>query len=251
MTLITFDVERDWRARELSKEEMERRRGPDFPYSKEPEFYMIKKAVPELLKLLSKHESDAIFFVTGETARHEPSLVKKIADCSTIGVHTHPYHHKEFRGDHPNEADKDRLADYPPKLIKKMVQRDIEELRNIGVEPEIFRSGKLSIDLEALKVIKKLGLSDSSIELIGFTNFSNLFLYNNIRGYLKETPVTLNPSYVHDNSRLYPLHHIFRGCLILHPAVFGNENIPKEERDEWFKRLESFLENKSSSTSKH
>lgn len=243
VTLITFDLERDWRAREFPPEVEARKRGPDFPYSPEPSFSMIKKSVPRILDLLEKYRVRSIFFVTGEAAEQEPQLVKKIAKNHEIGVHTHPHCHPEFKGKHVNDTAKDNITLYPEDQIEKMIRRDHEQIVDLGINPKIFRSGKLDIDYKTLKIVKKLGLNDSSIELIGPRNFSNLWLYKKAMDLLEESSVTLNPAHIHDNKRFYPLHWIFNGCLILHPTVFGNVNIDKQKREDWFRRLEEFLKN--------
>lgn len=237
---LTFDVERDWRGREIPDWEEKGLRGENFPYSSEPSFSMIKRSIPQILSLLEENNAQAVFFVTGEVAEHEPDLVDKIiAARHDLGVHTHPFYHPEFKGEHVNDTSKDNLADYSPAEIEIMIRRDLESIQNLGVEPKVFRAGKLSVNLETLKVVKEIGVDDSSIELIGPSNFSNLFLYSKALSLLEERPVTLNPAFIHDDRWFYPLHWIFDGSLILHPQPFGNTNIDSDRKEKWFRNLEA------------
>lgn len=243
----TFDTERDWRAHEFSQAEKERRRGPDFPKSNFPSYEMDKRAVPQLLDRLKTHGVKAIFFVTGEFCDHNPGLVGDIDEAGhDLGVHTHPQLHPEFKGDHVNDLKAGMLADYDSCEIRAMVGRDYDKLRKTGVDTEHFRAGNLSFSLDVARQLQDVGLThDHSIRMAIAKDVSNIPLYLRVRRLgLKETPVVLNPAYIHrpEHNQLKPYHYIFSavfgGTLNLHPMVFGNENL---DLCEDYRRLEQYL----------
>ncbi|WP_247009120.1 polysaccharide deacetylase family protein [Halorientalis litorea] len=243
----TFDTERDWRAHEFSQAEKERRRGPDFPKSGSPSYEMDQRALPQLLDLLGTHDVKAIFFVTGEFCEYNPGLVGDIdAAGHDLGVHTHPQLHPAFEGDHVNDLDAGMLADYDSPDIHTMIGRDYDMLREAGVDTDHFRAGNLSFSLDIARQLKALGLThDHSIRMAIAKDVAKIPLYLRVRRLgLRETPVVLNPAYIHraEHNRLKPYHHVFSaafgGTLNLHPMVFGNENL---DLDDDYRRLEQYL----------
>jgi peptidoglycan/xylan/chitin deacetylase (PgdA/CDA1 family) len=226
---------------------MERRRGPDFPKVGSPSYEMDQRAIPQLLELLDAHNVKSIFFVTGEFCEYNPGLVGDIADAGhELGVHTHPQLHPEFDGDHQNDIEAGMLADYANPDIHAMIGRDYDMLRDTGVETDQFRAGNLSLSLDVARQLKDLGLThDHSLRMAIAKDVRKIPLYLQVRRLgLEETPVVLNPAYIHraEHHRLKPYHHVFSavfgGTLNLHPMVFGNEALNLDD-DYW--RLEQYL----------
>ena len=243
----TFDTERDWHAHECPPEEMKRRRGPDFPKEGTPSYEMDRRAIPELLDLLNGHDVRAIFFVTGEFCEYNPDLVGAIDDAGHgLGVHTHPQLHPEFVGDHVNDLHAGMLVDYDPAAINSMIGRDYDALCETGVDTDHFRAGNLSFSRRVARQLVDIGLThDHSIRMAISKDVTNVPLYLAARRLgLDETPVVLNPAYIHraEHHRLKPYHYLFAslfgGTLNLHPMVFGNEAIDLETDRA---RFESYL----------
>jgi peptidoglycan/xylan/chitin deacetylase (PgdA/CDA1 family) len=243
----TFDTERDWHAHEYMPEEKERRRGPDFPKVSSPSYEMDQRAIPRLLEMLATHDVQAIFFVTGEFCEYNPGLVSDIVDSGhELGVHTHPQLHPEFTGEHHNDIDHGMLAEYDSTEIHTMIGRDYDLLRETGVDTNHFRAGNLSFSVDVATQLVDLGLThDHSIRMAIAKDIRNIPLYLRVcRLGLEETPVVLNPAYIHrgEHNRLKPYHYvfsaIFRGTLNLHPMVFGNTAL---DLDDDYRRLENYL----------
>lgn len=233
--IITFDVERDWRWTPQTKKII---RTFDFPYTSKPKFKMIRKSLPKILNLLKKYNiKNSIFFVTGEVAKNEPELVKKIAKKYDIGVHTHPRFHPEFKGKHINDIKWDYLTKYSTSQIENMIKRDINYIQELNIEPKIFRAGMLNINIKVIKIIRKLGLMDSSVDL---TTPFNLPFYFKVKFLIEELPISIGPGYIHQEKK-YLLNKIFKGCLLLHPMPFGDPYINKKKKEIWFKKLDFFI----------
>src|SRR3989338_4789913 len=90
--IFTLDVERNW--------------SPGI-YPEKPDYSTIRKVVPEILEQFKDSKIRGTFFITGEVAKNNESLVRTIAKGHEIAVHTHPYEHKNFP---PHEREKDLLA---------------------------------------------------------------------------------------------------------------------------------------------
>jgi peptidoglycan/xylan/chitin deacetylase (PgdA/CDA1 family) len=243
----TFDTERDWHAHEYPTEEKERRRGPDFPKAGSPSYEMDQRAIPKLIELLAKHNVQAIFFVTGEFCEYNPGLVGEIADAGhELGVHTHPQLHPEFTGEHNNDLEHGMLAEYDTADIHTMIGRDYDLLRETGADTNHFRAGNLSFSIEVGNQLIDLGLThDHSIRMAIAKDIKHIPLYIRAQRLgLEETPVVLNPAYIHrgEHNRLKPYHfffsEMFGGTLNLHPMVFGNEAL---DLDDDYRRFEAYL----------
>lgn len=243
----TFDTERDWRAHEYPSEEKERRRGPEFPKAGSPSYKMDQRAIPRLLELLATYNVQAIFFVTGEFCEYNPGLVGDIADAGhKLGVHTHPQLHPEFTGEHHNDIEHGMLAEYDSTEIHTMIGRDYDLLRETGIDTDHFRAGNLSFSLDVANQLVDLGLThDHSIRMAIGKDIQKIPLYFRVRRLgLQETPVVLNPAYIHrsEHNRLKPYHYVFSamfgGTLNLHPMVFGNTSL---DLDGDYRRFEEYL----------
>lgn len=156
---LTFDLERDWL-----------RTG----YLSPPSFEGVNHNVPRILDKMREHHAAGTFFLTPEVMENCEGLVREIQRRHAVGLHSHAYYQREFRG---WEKDGDSFRNYTPDEKRQMALRDIERHHDYLGDLELFRIGRLEPDQTVLKVISEAGcLYDSSYHVRSYDLLQKLWV---------------------------------------------------------------------------
>ncbi len=114
--------------------------------------YGAREGMPRILKLLSKYELPATFFVPGYTADHYPNIVRSIAaDAHEIAHHT--YSHR------PSPALK-------PEEEKAEIVRGLEALeRVVGIKPRGYRAAAMGLFDVTIELLLEYGFEYDASEM--------------------------------------------------------------------------------------
>ena len=202
--ILTFDLEFWYNSKFLKKYSKDRNSPKDY----------IKESVVPLLKLLSKYNQRATFFVLGKVAEKYPEIIKKISDLGHE-IASHGYSHKP-------------LWDLDKKGFEKEIELSKNILKNItGKDSKGFRAPNFSLNKKtkwASDILKKHNFQyDSSLHPLSLSK---------ICGQIVEIPPCLGGIYF----RILPLKlylflikYLSKGkipVLYFHPYEFF-ESAPK------------------------
>jgi peptidoglycan/xylan/chitin deacetylase (PgdA/CDA1 family) len=223
---LTFDTERDYYSHRADQK---------LGY-KEKTFKMLESAIPRLLKIGNEYKIPYTFFLCGEVAENCRDLFINPGN-HTIGVHTHPFTHKEFfKGKDINDFTNDLIANYSFEDQFQMISSDMHLIQeNLKIRPQAYRSGKMSHNRNTYLALDKAGLTidcsqNPSLQIVGWQPFQ-------IPGTsVWEIPTycDFSPEFDSSLTKLLKIsswaesvtHNIY--VLYLHPMILGNPLVAKD-----------------------
>jgi peptidoglycan/xylan/chitin deacetylase (PgdA/CDA1 family) len=112
--------------------------------------YGVVRGLERILALLERHRATATFYVPGATAQRHPDAVRRIV----AGGHVIGHHGHDHLKSHTISAD----------LQRQEIERGLEALDALGVEPKGYRSPSWELTPETLALLGEAGfLWDSSL----------------------------------------------------------------------------------------
>lgn len=194
--------------------------------------YGAREGMPRVLKLLSKYNLPATFFVPGQTADTYPDIVRSIADAGHEIAH-HTYAHK-------------KSSDMKPEGEESDFVKGIEALeRVVGKKPRGYRAPGMGLFDETIRLLVKYGFEYDCSELAADRPY--WLKYQGKRTNIVELPYAIHlvdtphfllmfpPSYMAGMSAPSKVEEIWRGdfdgsykegddsyySLIIHPYLIG------------------------------
>jgi len=210
---LTFDLERDY---------------VSSGYLDPPSFEGLRYNVPRILDKMDRLQAAGTFFVTPEVLENCEDLVKDIVRRHAVGLHSHVYYQREFKG---WEQHGDCFRSYEPHEKRQMVLRDLKAYSNYIGTLELFRIGRLEPDHVVLRTVNEARCRyDSSYHARSYNLMKKMIVA--LSYSFQEIPVDFHLY------GLEPRHmQINRSVILIHPLTPPGESDPQVYDESTFVRI--------------